>query len=214
MIPVQDILRRVSTVLNDDQHVRWGVPELLDWINDAGAEIVIRRPAARAERRVIKLVDGAYQTIPDDARTLLDIRRNMGFDGQTPGMPIQRCERHLIDDTTPGWYQSKKSESVRHFMYDERAPKEFFIWPPAIADAQVDVLLSVIPPRVEDENGSVDLGPEYMGPILSYTLYRALAKDSEYANGQLAAAHFNAFNEALGANAAMSTATSPNEANP
>lgn len=213
MIPVQDILRRVSTVLNDDQYVRWEVPELLDWINDAGAEIVIRRPAARAERRVLKLAAGAYHDIPDDARTLLDVRRNMGFDGQTPGMPVQRCERHLIDDTTPNWYTSKQSESVRHFMYDERAPKEFFTWPPAVAGIHIDTLLSVVPPTV-GESDSVDLDREYMGPIVSYTLYRALAKDSEYANGQLAAAHFNAFNEALGANSAMTTATSPNEANP
>ena len=51
-----------------------------------------------------------------------------------------------------------------------------------------------------------------MGPLVSYILYRALAKDSEYANGALAAAHFQAFNEALGANNQMTAAASPNTA--
>lgn len=47
-IPAAEIIRRVGAILQDEDHVRWTVPELLEWINDGARETIVRRPAARA----------------------------------------------------------------------------------------------------------------------------------------------------------------------
>ncbi|MNL56529.1 hypothetical protein D3C87_1800310 [compost metagenome] len=62
------------------------------------------------------------------------------------------------------------------------------------------------PPAVADITDTLDLDLAYIGPLVSYILYRAMSKDSEYANGQLAIAHFQAFSEALGTNNAVTQA--------
>ena len=72
----------------------------------------------------------------------------------------------------------------------------------------------MIPPKITDENATLELGAEYIGPIVSYVVYRSLLKDSEYANGQVAIAHFQAFSEALGVNTQVSIDASPTRAKP
>ena len=203
-----DVITRAQLVLNDNDpaYVRWGKPEMFGWLNDAACEVVIRRPAARAVTGTINLVAGTKQAIPAGGLELLDVVRNVS------GRSIRRTDRQLLDDSAPDWHSMKQSSTVRQFTFDERTPTVFYVYPPAKVGAQIEALYSAAPPAVAEEDDELDLDRAYMGPLVSYILYRALAKDSEYANGALAAAHFQAFNEALGANNQMTAAASPNTA--
>lgn len=203
-----DVITRAQLVLNDNDppYVRWEQPEMFGWLNDAACEVVIRRPAARAVTASLALVAGTLQTLPDGGLELLDVVRNVG------GRSIRRTDRQLLDDSAPDWHSMKQSSTVRQFTFDERTPTVFYVYPPAKVGAQIEALYSAAPPAVAEEDDELDLDRAYMGPLVSYILYRALAKDSEYANGALAAAHFQAFNEALGANNQMTAAASPNTA--
>lgn len=203
-----DVITRAQRVLNDNDppYVRWEQPEMFGWLNDAACEVVIRRPAARAVTGTINLAAGTKQAIPAGGLELLDVVRNVS------GRSIRRTDRQLLDDSAPDWHSMKQSSTVRQYTFDERTPTVFYVYPPAKVGAQIEALYSAAPPAVAKEDDVLDLDRAYMGPLVSYILYRALAKDSEYANGALAVAHFQAFNEALGANNQMTAAASPNTA--
>jgi len=192
-ILVSDIFRRASIVLNDDEFKRWTQEELFLWLNDAAAEIVIRRPAARAVTKSIDLVEGVLQSLPAGGLQLLDVTRNL------PGRSISRVMRRLLDDQVPDWYAMPPSRTtaIKHYTLEDVTPTSFYVYPPAKAGLKVEAKYSEAPPTVSDVTESVDLDRAYVGPIVSYMLYRALAKDSEFANGAVAASHFQAFNEAL-----------------
>lgn len=199
-----DVLQRASIILNDEDFVRWEKPELFAWLNDGACEVVIRRPAARAVTGEITLAAGALQRLPEGGLQLLDVVRNVG------GRSVRRTDRQLLDDSAPDWPTMKPASAIKHFTFDERTPTVFYVYPPAKADAKVEALYSEAPPAVAADDDLLQLDRAYMGPLVSYLLYRALAKDSEFANGQLAAAHFQAFSEALGTNNQTTTAVSPN----
>lgn len=196
-IPVADIIRSASTILNDEDHVRWTIPELLDWINQAAGEIVVRRPQSGERTDSVTLVDGPLQKLPDGGIQLIDVVRNI------PGRSISRTSRRLLDDQVPDWYDAKPSLKIKHYTLEIETPKAFYVYPPAKASAVVEVKFSAEPALVDAETDTLDLDRIYIGPVVSYTLYRALAKDSEYANGAVAAAHFQAFSEAIGVNNVM-----------
>jgi len=199
-----DILQRTAILLQDEEFVRWTKEELFAWLNDAACEVVIRRPAARAVTGEITLDAGALQRLPDGGLELLDVVRNVG------GRPVRRTDRQLLDDSAPDWPIMRQASAIKHYTFDERTPTVFYVYPPAKAGVTVEALYSEAPPAVAADDDLLELDRAYMGPLVSYLLYRALAKDSEFANGTLAAAHFQAFTEALGTNNEVTGAASPN----
>lgn len=202
-IPVSEILQRASIILNDEDFVRWTKPELISWINDGAAEIVIRRPSAYAITESVALAAGVLQAIPPGAIQLMDIPATLD------GYPVRRVDRQLLDDQYPGW-RRQKAGRTKHYTYDERTATAFYVYPPAVAGAEVEMFYSAPPPAVASDTDELQLDRVYMSPLVSFILYRALAKDSEYANGQLAAAHFSAFGTALGQQNETAAAVSPN----
>lgn len=203
-IPVSEILGKASIVLNDTAFVRWTKAELIGWLNDAASEVVLRRPPAHAVTENVALVAGILQRIPAGGIELMDIARNVG------GNAVRRTDRQLLDDQKPDWPVMRQSSSIKHYTFDERTPTVFYVYPPAKIGAQVEMLYSAPPALVATDADTLDLDRAYLSPLVSFMLYRALAKDSEYANGQVAAAHFQAFSEALGSQNQTSLAVSPN----
>ncbi|MNY05295.1 hypothetical protein D3C86_1380080 [compost metagenome] len=183
--------------------MRWTKAELFGWLNDAAVEVVIRRPSAHAITVTHELVAGVRQELPEDGIQLLDVPRN------TAGRPIRRVDRQLLDDQRPDWV-TQAAGTTKHYTYDDRVSTEFYVYPPATAGAQVELLYSAPPPSVADDEDQLQLSRIYTSPLLSFMLYRALAKDSEFADGALAATHFQAFSEAIGAHGAVASAASPN----
>lgn len=208
-ILVGDLLRRFQNLMMDAKMIRWSQTEAVDWINDAAGEIVLRRPAARAVTEIVDLVAGTYQTCSQDSAQLLDVTRNVTVDGR-PGKSIRICDRQQIDDAEPDWH-TKRSGPTRHYMIDERSPTSFYVYPPAAQGAKVEMLVSKVPPKVALVTDALDMRPEFINAIINWMLYRAHTKDSEYSQGNVAALHYQAFTDAIGAPsqvAAINSATS------
>lgn len=214
-IPVQEIVDRVTDLLLDkdraDDEARWTDAEILRWINDSRAAILTRRPAACARVSVVSLAPGTYQTLPGDGTQLLDIIRNMGSNGQTPGRAIRRTDRQAIDDLEPDWHAAPPSAQISQYTYDDRTPTVYFVTPPAVEGTRIQISYAAIPAAVTALSGSFDVGLEYMDAVVNYVCYRAKSKDSEYANAAEAAAFYGAFNDALGVTQQGQTANSPNQ---
>lgn len=201
-ISVADLLRRLGNLMVDEELVRWTEAELIDWINDAASEIVLRRPAARAVSMTTMLEAGTLQRAPDGSSQILDVVRNIGA-GSAPGRAIRITDRQQLDAIDPEWH-STTAGATRHYMLDERAPTTFYVYPPAVDGAQVEMLVAMPPPKVTDASDALDLRPEFISAILNWMMYRCHTKDSEYAQGAVATQHYQAFTDAIGAPKAAS----------
>lgn len=210
MIPASDVITKVGFLLIDSQHVRWTVPELIGWINEAMGAILTRRPAAFARRSIQELVAGSVQTIPTGSAMLLDVVRNITA-ANTPGEAIRRTDRQLLDDSDPNWHTSKPKAAVKQYTYDDRTPQIFYVYPPVVDGVKVEVLEAALPATIDSEGDSLDIGAEYLEAVTNYVCYRCNSKDSEFSSPSAAVAFYQAFESALGIKSQTQAAASPNQ---
>lgn len=227
---VIDIVKRAEKILNDEGGVRWVRTELQDWINDAYKEIVIIRPDANATSTTVTLAVGTRQKLTDagsinlpTATKVLDVVRNMA--ATSTKRAIRYVDRRILDDQAPAWHAETGSVNIIHWMHDPRLPKEFMVYPPATAAAQVELSYSSVPAShalalatLDPSSGDttvINLDDTYANVILDYVLYRTYSKDAEYAaNGQRAINHLNAFNASLGIKTQVDVAVAPASVTP
>ena len=211
-IAVADLFSRVDDLLLDPDKVRWPAAERIRWANEAMGAILIRRPAAFPVNELHTLQAGTKQTIPAGGAQLLDVVRNIGADGLTPGRAIRRTDRQLLDDSDPDWHNRKAREVIEHFTFDDRDPKSFYVYPPAVADLKVELVHAKLPAPVAeaDLDGAFAIGGEYLEATVNYMCYRAHLKDSEFSVSPMAAAFYQAFEAGLGLQTQVQHANSPN----
>lgn len=198
----QNISDKVELLLQDETNVRWTEPELLGWINSGQREIALAKPNALTSNTAMVLTAGSTkQTIPATGVQLLGVVRNMGPTGSTPGRAITGIDRNVLDVTLPTWHSDANAAGeVKHYMFDPRDPKTFYVYPKAPATAlYVEVVMAINPTALASLASNIAFDDVYETPLIDYVLYRAFSKDSEHtANQQRAASHYQAFQNALG----------------
>lgn len=204
------ILGQARNILSDVTPVHWLDAELLSWLNQGQREIVILRPSAYTKLASVALAAGTRQSLPADAIVLLDVTRNMGLNGATPGSPVRQTTKQLLDTQQPSWHTDPAETEVEHYAYDLQQPRVFWVYPKANAQtAQVELSYSALPPDVPNVNSLISLDDIYAGPLLDYVLYRAFSKDTEHeGNLQRAALARAAFENSLGLKAQADAANS------
>lgn len=207
-----EVLTRASDIVQDQTGVRWPETELLRWLNDARREIAIARPDIYAATSNVNLVAGTKQTLPSDGMRLIDVTRNMP--SGAAGSAIRIVEREILDAQRPGWHTETASTAIKHFMYDERNPRTFYVYPPATAGHTIEIVYGQAPTEITNTTTSLSSEDIYAGAIVDYVCYRAFAKDAEYAGNQgRSAAHYQQFLNALGLGGKVSVVQSPNTQN-
>jgi hypothetical protein len=202
-IVAQSLIDRAATILQDTTNTRWPSNELLDWLNDGQREVVMYKPDAYPRVDTVELVEGTRQAIPSGGLQLLDVTRN------SDGIAVRLIERRVLDEQLPEWHQSPQSGEVRHYLYDERDPKTFWVYPPNDGTGSVEVLYSAAPEDVAVED-TILIDDTYANALVDYILYRAYMKDADYAaNDQRAANQYNRFLSSLGAMDQRETADNP-----
>jgi hypothetical protein len=144
----QYLITSAQLTLKDANAIRWTRAELLGYLNDGQRELVTIKPEACTINTAIKLAAGlTKQSIPDAAIALLDVTRNMGSDGATPGRAISITSKSMLDAVVPTWSSASNSEGyITHFTYDPRNPKVFYVYKKApTADLYVEVIYSSVP---------------------------------------------------------------------
>lgn len=210
-IIAQDIINRVNLITIDRHNTRWAVPELLSWLTDGARAIAVVRPAATAKNATFQFAAGSKQAIPADGWTLIDLPRNMGTDGSTPGRAITPTSRKDMDAFWPNWHAERQAKEIQHFMLDERDPKVFYVYPPADGTTRADIVYSSSVPQLSDAADELPIDPVYVPALVDYVLYRAYSKDADFsANSARAVAHYQAFGEALGIATQNTAQYSPN----
>jgi hypothetical protein len=204
-----DITGRAASIIFDETHIRWPEAELIKHINDGQREIVNLRPDACAVTESISLVVGVKQSIPATAIRLLDIVRNMGADGSTPGAAIIPADMDKVRRYNPGWATTTASSTVKNYMYDPRIPGVFYVFPPVTGTVQVEGQFVRLPTDCASTASSLSINDSYANALVNWTVYRTLLKDLETPNAGQAKAYYELFLNSMQGKTAADIAALP-----
>lgn len=210
------IVDKAEIILQDTTNTRWDPAELLGWLNDGQREAVSLKQFANDKNQNLLLVTGTKQTIPADGISLLEVVRNMGTNGATPGPAVRIVDREALDAAVPNWHAATAAAEVKHYVFDQRDPTHFYVYPPQPAANQgyVEIIYAAAPADIA-LGTAITLDDVYANAILDYILYRAYLKDSDSpVNAQRAANHYAAFGNSLGVRLKAETAVNPNTVAP
>jgi hypothetical protein len=217
-VSVQSVIDRVQVTLQDTTGVRWPVAnELVLWVNDAQREIALFKPDASAQNETITLVAGTKQSIPSNGNRLLGVVRNMSAaSGGTGARSIRLVEREVLDAQTPTWHDptstgdAAHSAVVKHYVYDDSNPRNFYVYPGVSGNAYVEIIYSGNPSTVAQAD-NLTVPDIYANSVYNYVLYSCYMKDAEYTgNSQRAGNHYQLFMAAVTGKSQLDLVTSPN----
>lgn len=220
-ITASSIIQRATDLLQDQTSVRWTADELVRWLNDAQRAIVKVRPDSMNTTRTMTLAAGSRQDLDAGALTplpakLIEITRNMAATS-TKGA-VRLVPRQILDAQIPGWHNLTGSVNIAHYMFDARDPTAFYVYPPATALAQLEVMYAAYPTDITAPGpgttyaavtGNVSLPDIYADDLLNLVMFRALSKDAEFGNAERAAGYLNIVTASLGAEIAATLAVAP-----
>lgn len=229
MAEIQTIMRRASTMLQDAGSTRWTYPEMLDWINDSIIEIANFAPELLSEIRVISLVSGPLQTIPNDTTRMLRAICNVTGTSApyTRGAVITPISHAILAAQIPNWQVTGTlaySAVVNHVIYDPVTPGSFYVVPGNNGSGKIECAFSKRPSPIALPSNPLTLGSysaalpvddRYSNAVLDYVMYRALQKELAVPGAaEKASFHYQAFSNSIGATAQAQARTTPSTADP
>lgn len=205
------LFQAVGYELNDlepgNEHVRWTVPELAEYLTDAISIIAALKPTLFYSYVPMQLSVGAVQSLPGGYSELIDIVYNLHTDG-TPGeriidapfMVARAFGRASSPRTRDGVYV------VRSYSVHPENDTFFYVDPPVpqlVPMPSVMMIVQLAPNVITQATDAVAMAntsPEvYQAMLKDWMLYRAFAKDSESSDSyQRSQAHYNAFTKVVG----------------
>lgn len=198
-----DIVEGVASDLTDPNYRVWSKANLTEYLNSALLVISEFRPDVSSDIVDITLTPGSTKhSLPAGSRRLIDIVRNMGSDGATPGKPIWAIDEATLNTYRPKWHSETGKTVIRNFIYDEKVPFTFYSYPPAHATTPVHVEAKVQknPTLVTNvDTDAVSLDDVWETGIRFWMLYRAYSKETDSMESRsLADKYFVAFAQLIG----------------
>lgn len=204
----QQISDKAEIIIQDTSNIRWSTDELLGWINDCQRAICATVTGAKYTIGELTLAAGALQQLPSDGYALVRITRNAN------GPPVKKVPQFVLDSGRPGWYSETPTTTIQHYMYDERSPKHFHVYPPAAVGAKVVAHYSVAPTDLSTLASTIDIDDVYEPAILHYVVAHAYMKDFEASgNAERASSHLALFEKLVAAKAAAETSAAAGTVN-
>jgi hypothetical protein len=151
LVTVADVLGRVRGAIHDETAgaYRWSDAKLVGYLADGAMELVNWRPDAATVREALQLTvsEALHDILPDDAIALLDVTRNMGADGATPGAAIIPAALEEMGRVDRSWLSSTPDTTILNWLQNPAEPTKFYGYPRAHATTQVwvEVLYSRVP---------------------------------------------------------------------
>jgi len=212
------IVNNVAEELSDATFITWTKDELTDFLNSAQRQTALIRPDVSSSVENITLVSGTKQSIPATALRLLDIVRNMGADGNTAGKPIWPIPEKTLNSYRPTWHSETGKTVIKNFIYDEKTPNTFYVYPPAHATTTVivEAKVSTSPADITDvDNDAISIDDIYEGPLRHWMMYLAYSKETDSTESRdLARQQQASFYKSLTGKTQVDIALSPSKETP
>jgi hypothetical protein len=170
----------VVTQLNDFKQTRYLPAILLQYLNLAQQQIVLLKPDAKTVTEPVQLVAGTKQSLAATRLRLIKITRNMGVAGLTPGSAITLMDLLALDQAEPDWHIATAKTVVRHYAFDDRVPKQFWVYPPvhAVTAVFVEQCASSVPTPCANLAAMIDLDDIYALALGKCVLWQAFSADT------------------------------------
>lgn len=194
-----DILARVRTITMDAGGVFWGFYEAQTWLNEGLDLLVSMKPDENTSLSNQNVVAGARQSIPEGAKAFIRATRNVG------GPAVYLADKHDLEAYDPLWMDAT-GQWVRHFMFDEKHPRNFWIYPqptPVVGQtSQIEVACSYAFPAIDVylPGGTLNTSPTVTSftvsnpaAMVDYVLGRQYQQQNEAEAQQRAVNHFQNF---------------------
>jgi hypothetical protein len=208
-ISVNSIISRAQILIQDTTGVRWPTTELLDWVNDGQREVCLFKPSVGAKNESLALVSGTKQAIPSSGLGLLRIVRNMTSAG-AGARAVRIIDREVLDTQLPDWHSETPVANVKHYMFDDLDPTNYYVYPPNNSNGHLEVIYAATP-LVVAAGGNISIPDVYANGLLDYVLFRAYGKDSDHAgNAERSGYHYQLFTTSLGMKTQADSFSSPN----
>jgi hypothetical protein len=203
-ITAQSIIDKAQIILQDTTGIRWPEEtELLGWLNDGQREVAILRPDASTVTANMTTVAGTKQSLPAAGTALVNVMRTVG------GNAIRKVPQEILDAQRPGWH-AESSGAAKHYTYDPRTPRIFYVYPPSAGSVQLEIKYQAAPADVATIGGTITIDDVYANALIDYILFRAYSKDAEYtANDGRAMAARKSFENTLGLKAVADASAQP-----
>lgn len=219
-ITAQAIVDEVRKTLNDKGSTKkWSDSDLTNYLNGALLQLALVRPDATAKTESALLVAGSKQTLPAGGLRLLDVTRNMGTNGTTPGAVVSVADKDSMGLFKSDWHSQAQASEVENYIYDERNPKTYFVSPPVTSSpaVYVEMVYSAIPTAVLSANLAVNIPVDdvYKGPVLDWMLHLSFGVEIISVNSQrLSKEYERSFYQSLGIKYTADIGYSPNVPKP
>ena len=212
-----DVILSVAKTMNDLTYRRFTLDAHYAFLTEGLLQCVFIQPRANAKVVKFKLTSGnTFQNLPDDAVALIDIVRNLGADGQTPGAPIIIADRQALDGSDPKWHSTPGDGEVTNFVYDDRSPNTFYVYPyvPNGSTAYVEMIYAPVPTTIVSMDQDLDIQELYRVVLVEYQLSKCFGLDvSSDSDAQKAQQHLGLFYSMLGERDKAQALLSPNNPN-
>ncbi|WP_372237303.1 DUF6682 family protein [Burkholderia sp. SRS-W-2-2016] len=192
---VGSLVDEVAQLLNDAepdyQNIRWTRIELVEYANDASAQIAMLRPDLFEQTETIDLKPGDRQTLPDGALvwrvegTLNSRDELIGrpFRGDATAARVASLWFDALacrDACGPFTASPPKPYAISSYVFDPDGPSMFYVDPPVPAGQSVRAVVSLsrVPTRA-DEDSDVPVDGRFHNAVIEFMLYRAFSKDED-----------------------------------
>ena len=202
---IQHTLEVAADQLQDEGHVRWPIPTLIRYANDALVEIASKYHSATAVVQPIRLVRGTQQILPERATNMIECYCNLVIDNTKNGpefyqrgSQVTPVSRTVLDQQVPNWQSDSVipySRTVQNIVDDPSSPRNYLVFPGNDGGGRLEVLVSRRPDmiRLMDpvadpeliaswQGISVDLDSRYLNGFLEFILSRAYGSDIDVPN--------------------------------
>ena len=184
---VLEVIERVSRDLVDLRFVRWSKDELIDFLNDAVAAVLIRRPDLSRITTEISHTSNRVD-LPADAYCLLSVNF-------IDSIAAQYVNIEKLNHLYPRWRVTEGDPTCWTKNIDDQ--KSFWLYPAPKAAVQIEYSYSKMSRVTEVDEFPIP--SIYEGLVVDFIMYRAFSKDAENASESgKASLHFQSFTVALG----------------
>ena len=210
-VSVKHLLEQTATQLQDQNHERWPLSELLDYLNAGMREIIWLQPLAFRQWRILSLQQGPRQVFTD-AFQILDLTGNIQSGdyntGVVRGRALRRVSLDRLDLFSPNWLDSQAAVQAKEYALDTVDRQSFWVFPPNDGTGMIEARIIAKPqfldePANPDDPASYDtmeanIEAEYAPALVYYMLSRAWAKDADFAgNMEISTRYYGLFKSML-----------------
>lgn len=196
-----------ATQLNDSEKVTWTETLMMSALNQALIMLALVRPDATAKIFTLNCVAGTRQKLPEDGLKLLNVVRNIKADGGI-GRAIRLVNISDLDAINPDWHSEVPKDLAKEYMFDERTPKHFYVYPPVTATTKIEIEYSAQPPEIKDLSQEFPVDMTYMQVVQEFILYKLLSGEGGQGQGDK---HLQTGLALLGAKPNIDNYLSPNK---